>query len=165
MIDAEAIVCVGMRDHLHATPDAYRPILEQARARDLPFVCANPDLVVDVGGTTVYCAGTLAALYETMGGSVYWAGKPHAPIYEAARRTAERLRGAPVARDRIVAIGDSVRTDIAGATSFGIPSLFVASGIHRADVMTDGRIDRARLAELFGSRATMAAGALTVLAW
>jgi HAD superfamily hydrolase (TIGR01459 family) len=163
--EAEGIVCVGMRDHLHETPEAYRALLQRALDRNLTFVCANPDLVVDVGGRIVYCAGTLAAMYEAMGGTVYWAGKPHPPIYDMARATAERLRGAPVDPARILAIGDSVRTDIAGATGYGIASVFVACGIHRSDVMTGSHIDQERLMQLFASGTETAAGALPVLAW
>ena len=105
---------------VNETADDYRPLLEQARARDLPFVCANPDLVVDVGGKQYLCAGAIADLYERMDGAVFWAGKPHANAYEAARAAAERVRGAPVPRARIIAVGDSLRTDLKGAEAAGI---------------------------------------------
>jgi HAD superfamily hydrolase (TIGR01459 family) len=145
---AEAIVCAGMRDHLHETPEAYLPELETAVKRGLEFVCANPDLVVDVGGKLIQCAGTLAQLYESIGGRVYWAGKPHGPAYESALRTAERIRGNSVARSRILAVGDSVRTDMAGAAGFGIDGLLVAGGIHREEILAGGEIDPAALARL-----------------
>jgi len=135
--DADAIVCTGVRNERAETPDSFRPMLEEALTRQLPFVCANPDLVVDVGGNLLTCAGAVADLYERMGGPVYWAGKPHAPVYEAAQTLAEELRASPLARDRILAIGDSLRTDIAGASAFGIDSIFVATGIHR-DALTAG---------------------------
>lgn len=162
---ADAIVCVGMRDHLHGTPTAYRPMLEQALARGLPFVCANPDLVVDVGGRLVPCAGTLALLYEELGGEVYWAGKPHKPAYEAAHSTAERLRGAPVARARILAVGDSVRTDLAGATGYGIDALLVAGGIHRAELLEDETLAPGPLARLLTPDRPHPIAAIAALRW
>ena len=73
-----------------------------------------------------------------MDGAVFWAGKPHANAYEAARVVAERLRGAPVAREAIIAVGDSLRTDLKGAEAAGIAAIFVASGIHREETMGDG---------------------------
>ena len=91
--EADAILCTGLNDDRNETADDYRPLLEKARARNLPFVCANPDLVVDVGGRQYLCAGAIADLYERMDGSVFWAGKPHANAYAAARAAAERLRG------------------------------------------------------------------------
>ena len=66
--EAEAILCTGLNDDRSETADDYRPLLEKARARNLPFVCANPDLVVDVGGRQYLCAGAIADLYERMDG-------------------------------------------------------------------------------------------------
>lgn len=146
---AEAIVCTGLVDDRNETAETYRPLLESALARGLPFVCANPDLIVDVGGELLACAGVVAQLYEDLGGDVYWAGKPYAPAYQRAMSAIAVLRGAPVARSRILAIGDAVRTDIAGATAFGLASLFIAQGIHRDDVLREGKVDPAALAALF----------------
>ena len=122
--EADAILCTGLTDDVNETADDYRPLLEKARARDLPFVCANPDLVVDVGGKQFLCAGAIADLYERMDGAVFWAGKPHINAYEAARAVAERVRGSPVARARIIAVGDSLRTDLKGAEAAGIDADF-----------------------------------------
>lgn len=163
--EAEAIVCSGLNDDRRETAEDYRGILEAALARRLPFVCANPDLVVDVGGTLLLCAGSIAEIYERMGGEVFWAGKPHAPAYDAAKRHAEDRRGAPVERGRILVIGDAVRTDIAGAARAGLDALFIASGIHRADLMPDGKIVPERLARLFGDDAPPAVAAMPVLRW
>src|SRR5690606_12396518 len=116
---AEAILCTGLNDDLTETADDYRALLEQACMRRLPFVCAHPDLAVDVGGTQYLCAGAIADLYERMGGPVFWAGKPHANAYEAARASAARLRGTEVPKKRIIAVGDSLRTDLKGAEAFG----------------------------------------------
>jgi hypothetical protein len=123
--------------------------LQRARARRLPLVCANPDLVVDVGGRQYICAGAIADLYERMDGEVFWAGKPHANAYDAAQAAAEAARGAPVDRKHILAIGDSVRTDLKGAEAAGIDAIFIASGIHRDETMGSGELSPEKLAILF----------------
>lgn len=162
---AEGIVCTGLNDDRTETADSYRPLLDAALARDLPFVCANPDLVVDVGGTHYLCAGAIAEIYETMGGTVYWAGKPYPVAYETAIDAAGRIRAEPVARHRVIAIGDAVRTDLAGAARAGVDALFIASGIHRADVMRGDEIDEARIAALLAGAAPPARAAMAYLAW
>jgi HAD superfamily hydrolase (TIGR01459 family) len=100
------------------------------RTRSQFMVCANPDIVVERGDTLVYCAGALADAYAALGGEVLYCGKPHAPIYQVALAMAQKVRGAIVPRNRVLAIGDSVRTDLKGAAAFGIDSLFITSGIH-----------------------------------
>ena len=166
LADAEAIVCSGLDDDINETAETYRPLLEQAHARALPFVCANPDLVVDVGGRLYLCAGAIADLYEDMGGEVFWAGKPHPPAYDAALASAASMRGgARIDRRRVLAIGDAVRTDIAGAAQAGIDALFVASGIHRHDAMDGNRLSAARLAKLFPPDAPSAIAAMAALKW
>lgn len=165
LAEAEAVVCSGLVDDLVETEEDYRPLLERARDRDLPFVCANPDLVVDVGGRHYICAGAVALLYEQLGGDVFWAGKPHASAYDAAVARAEELRSTEVPRSRILAIGDALRTDIAGAQGAGIDALFIGAGIHRADAMTGGVLDPEKLARLFAEGAPRAVGAMPVLAW
>jgi len=163
--EADAIVCTGLLNDAVETAEHYRPLLEQALDRGLPFVCANPDLVVDVGSRRFVCAGAIAALYEELGGAVHWAGKPHAPAYDAAQALAEKLRGEAVARSRILAIGDAVRTDIAGATRAGIDALFITSGIHREDVMDGEAIVPARLHALFDAAELRPVAAMTELRW
>jgi len=101
------------------------------RARSLFMVCANPDIVVERGDTLLYCAGALADAYVELGGEALYCGKPHAPIYEVALGKAAACRGGEVPqRSRVLAIGDSIRTDLKGAASFGVDCLFVISGIH-----------------------------------
>ena len=162
---ADAILCTGLNDDRNETAETYRPLLERARARNLPFVCANPDLVVDVGGRQYLCAGAIADLYERMDGKVFWAGKPHTNAYETARATAERLRGKPVPLERIIAIGDSVRTDMKGAQAFGIPAVFVASGIHRDETMSAGSLRSGVLERLFAPPAPVPLAVMERLAW
>jgi HAD superfamily hydrolase (TIGR01459 family) len=163
--EAEAILCTGLNDDQSETVEDYRALLLDARARDLPFVCANPDLVVDVGGRQYVCAGAIADLYERLDGEVFWAGKPHANAYEAAQAAAEAKRGAAVARDRILAVGDSLRTDLKGAETAGIDAIFVASGIHRDETMGSGDLSADKLAVLFAPPAPPAIAAMRRLAW
>ena len=146
---ANYVVCSGLFDDTTETPDNYRDMLNALRARSLLMVCANPDIVVERGDTLVYCAGALADAYAAMGGKVLFCGKPYAPIYELALSNATRLRGGKTpARHRVLAIGDSVRTDLKGAAAFGIDYMFVTSGIH---------------ADQYGSRETPDLGALNAL--
>ncbi|HZS83266.1 MAG TPA: TIGR01459 family HAD-type hydrolase [Stellaceae bacterium] len=106
----------------------YEAMLEAAARRELPFICANPDLVVRHGERLMICAGTLAQRYEALGGRVRWHGKPFLSVYE----TCFGMLGFP-GRDRIIAVGDSLRTDIAGANGAGIASVLVTGGIHAED--------------------------------
>ena len=124
------VVCSGLFDDTIETPDTYRDMLAKMRERSQFMVCANPDIVVERGDTLVYCAGALADAYAAIGGEVLYCGKPHAPIYDMALATAQKVRGTTVPRNRVLAIGDSVRTDLKGAAAFGIDSLFITSGIH-----------------------------------
>jgi len=163
--EAEAILCTGLNDDRNETADDYRSLLERARALGLPFVCANPDLVVDVGGRQFICAGAIADLYERMDGEVFWAGKPHANAYDTAQAAAEAIRGASVQRRRILAIGDSLRTDLKGAEAAGIDAIFVASGIHRDETMGTGEISPEKLAVLFAPPAPPALAVMGKLVW
>lgn len=165
LAEAEAIVCSGLTDDRTETAESYRPVLETALARRLPFVCANPDLVVDVGGTLYLCAGAIADLYAHMGGEVFWAGKPHPNAYGTALEVAQRLRGGAVKSDRILGIGDALRTDLKAAQGAGVDGLFIAGGIHRHDAMTGHEIDAGKLAKLFHGSGIPAIGAMAYLVW
>jgi HAD superfamily hydrolase (TIGR01459 family) len=102
----------------------YEPVLQSALARDIPMICANPDLVsVTPDGELVICPGQIAHRYEEIGGFVRWHGKPHREVYEAC------FALFPDAK-RILGIGDSLHHDIAGAAAAGIDSLFIAAGVH-----------------------------------
>lgn len=125
--EAEGIVCTGPFDDLTEVPEDYRGRFLVARDRGLKLLCANPDIVVDLGDKRIYCAGALAALYEDMGGEAFYFGKPHPPIYDLARR---RLAAAGLGEGgRILAVGDGVNTDVAGAAGEGIDALFVLGGL------------------------------------
>lgn len=164
--EAEAVLCSGLVDDLNETVETYRPMLDAALARKLPFVCANPDYVVDVGEKRHLCAGALAAEYERLGGEVYWGGKPHLPAYKTAREKAAELRGAAPELSRILGVGDTVRTDLAAARTLGCDALFITAGIHRDLIMTGEDIDPKGLAELFAPADTPpAVAAMTYLRW
>lgn len=124
---AEGIVCTGLVDDLTETPADYRAILLNGKTRGLPMLCANPDIIVDMGDKRLYCAGALAEAYEKMGGEALYFGKPHPPIYDLARRRLAALGG----RDdpQFLAIGDGIATDIQGGMAEGIDTLFVTGGI------------------------------------
>jgi HAD superfamily hydrolase (TIGR01459 family) len=163
--EADAIVCTGLIDDRNETAENYRSLLEAALGRNLPLVCANPDLIVDVGGDFLPCAGVIAELYEAIGGPVYWAGKPHRPAYERAMQAIARLRGDIPERQRILAVGDAIRTDIAGAAAFGLDAMFVAQGIHRDELLRDGRIDEVALARLLAEAPTQPITTMIGIAW
>src|SRR5262249_27779414 len=112
---ADYVICSGLEDDERETPDDYRPLLDSMLARNLFMVCGNPDVVGERGSTLVYGAGVIADLYATMGGEVLYAGKPYKPIYEMALAKAETAAGCKVALSRVLAVGDSVRTDLKGA--------------------------------------------------
>lgn len=147
---ADYIVCTGPFDDETETPEDYRAMMTEARRRGLTLICANPDIVVERGDRLIYCAGAIAELYRELGGEVIFYGKPHRPIYERAMGIAEDKRGAAVDRARVLAIGDSVRTDLAGAHGFGINLLFVMRGIHAGEFEGIDLLDNASVKELFG---------------
>jgi HAD superfamily hydrolase (TIGR01459 family) len=146
---AELIVCTGLFDDEVETPEDYDGLLRQLAERKVPMLCANPDRMVQRGDTLVFCAGALAEVYEAMGGSVIYAGKPYAPIYELAVETIAKVAGKPIAKAAILAIGDGVHTDIAGASSFGLNAVFVASGLHVSKTPGHDTLEDLFLAELF----------------
>jgi HAD superfamily hydrolase (TIGR01459 family) len=159
--ESEFIVCSGLVDDQRETPDDYRALLGEAAARGLPMICANPDVVVRWGGRLIYCAGALAEIYEALGGEVVYGGKPHAPIYDLALKSIAEAKGRPVPRDRVLAIGDGVATDIAGANAQGIDAIFVAGphGVH------EGEASAAAIAVSLGKAGARAIAVMERLAW
>ncbi len=147
---ADYIVCTGLFDDETETPEDYRAMMLQAREHKLPLICANPDIVVERGDRLIYCAGAIAELYRELGGEAIFYGKPHRPIYERAMALAAERRGQPTPLDRVLAIGDSVRTDLTGAHGFGIDCLFLTRGIHSEEFEGIEQLDPASVKELFG---------------
>jgi HAD superfamily hydrolase (TIGR01459 family) len=143
--DAEAVVCTGLLDDAD-TPEIYRPLLEGFRGRELPFICANPDIFFERGDRRIWCAGALARDYQALGGPVRVAGKPHPPIYEASLAAASEVKGRTIRPAETLAIGDGVLTDVAGACRQGIDVLYVSGGIHASEYAGSLGTDGARLA-------------------
>lgn len=160
--EAAYVVCSGLfKDD--ETPEAYRPMLTAMRERDLFMVCANPDAVVEQGDRLMYCAGALADLYGELGGAVLYAGKPHRPIYDQALAAAGRNAQTPLSR--VIAIGDSVRTDLRGATALGIDCLFVTSGIHAEELGDRDNPHMGTLARIFGEAGLQPKAVTRRLVW
>jgi HAD superfamily hydrolase (TIGR01450 family) len=148
--EADYIVCTGLFDDETETAEDYREMMLKARERKLPLICANPDIVVERGDRLIYCAGAIAELYRELGGDVIFYGKPHRPIYERAIALAAGRRGHEIKVKSVLAIGDSVRTDLAGAHGFGIDCLFVTRGIHSDEFEGVDQLDPVSVKELFG---------------
>src|SRR5215213_5303041 len=122
---ADYIICTGLFDDETESPEDYRAMMLQAREHKLPLICANPDIVVERGDRLIYCAGAVAELYRELGGEA-------------------------TSLDRVLAIGDSVRTDLTGALGFGIDCLFLTRGIHSEEFEGLDQLDPASVKELFG---------------
>ena len=162
--EATYVVATGLYDD-DDTPDQYDEALAVMRARDLEFISANPDLIVHVGDKLQYCPGAIAQRYEDLGGRVIQAGKPYAPIYDRALILAQALLGRDVDMQRVLAIGDAMRTDVKGACDFGVDALFVTSGVHRDELHPATALDEAAFHKLAASVASKPKAAMTGLRW
>ncbi|MGB7206057.1 MAG: TIGR01459 family HAD-type hydrolase [Anderseniella sp.] len=136
--EADVVLCTGLsrdgRDGgVAETPEEYRELLTAMARRKLPFICANPDRVVGVGGKLYPCAGALADIYEQVGGTVEMAGKPHAPIYDVALARASEVLGRPIDKADVLAIGDGLPTDVEGARANKVDVHFITDGIHAGE--------------------------------
>lgn len=143
--EADIVVCAGLREDEKETVEDYREELAALAARKLPFICANPDLVVERGHRLIQCAGALAKFYEELGCESLIAGKPHRPIYEKSIAEARGVRGA-FDLSRVIAIGDGMPTDVRGAEAFGLDVLYISGGIHAQEYVEAGRTDEVKLA-------------------
>ncbi len=112
-------------------PDAlqHKSLLQKAFKKQLPMICANPDLVAIRKGVRGISAGAIAKLYEELGGTVQYTGKPYPQIYQICH---EKLGQIP--KSRMLMIGDGLQTDIKGANDFGIDSLFIKDGIYQQQI-------------------------------
>jgi HAD superfamily hydrolase (TIGR01459 family) len=162
--DAEAIVVTDLDDD-NDTPEIYRERMQLWLRRRLPMICANPDRVVEHGGRLIYCGGALADLYEAQGGRILMAGKPYRPIYDEALRMAEGQSAPPLDRAKVLAIGDSIRTDAIGAANAGIDLFFITGSIHAGDFGPQGAPDPAAVAALVAPSGARLAGYAPRLAW
>ncbi|MEQ1649670.1 MAG: TIGR01459 family HAD-type hydrolase [Hyphomicrobiaceae bacterium] len=158
--DAKLILCSGLYDDTSETPDNYNDLLKSLAERKVPMLCANPDIKVDRGGEIIYCAGAVAARFSELGGEVSYAGKPHAPIYQAAYAEIDRIKANKVHTIDILAIGDGIETDIRGGLNAGLRTLYVTSAIHLA-----AQLNEQSLAQLFPDPAMRPTAATERLAW
>jgi HAD superfamily hydrolase (TIGR01459 family) len=135
--EADFVLNTGPDDHRqnHAVAD-FEDVLRECARSGLPMICANPDLEVIRGGARVICAGALAARYEDLGGEVRSLGKPDPAIY------APVLAMLGTAKPRTLAVGDALRTDIAGAEAAGVDSCWVLGGIHGESLAGDAAMAR-----------------------
>ena len=143
--EASGVVCTGLFDDEVEKPEDYTELLRRLRARNLPFICANPDIMVERGERIIWCAGALARDYAQLGGRTLIAGKPYAPVYEVAMKEVADIVGRPVERSRVLAIGDGMMTDVKGAVDNGFDVLYVSGGIHARDYGDASQPDPARL--------------------
>jgi HAD superfamily hydrolase (TIGR01450 family) len=162
---ADYVVCSGLFDDTAERPEDYDDIIAVMLARKLPMICANPDIVVERGHHLVYCAGAIADRYAAKGGEVIYAGKPYRPIYEQAMSEARRARGRQIAHDRVLAIGDSIRTDLKGAAAFGIDCLFVTAGIHAEEFGERNNPDASALSAAFADAQAAPKMVMRELTW
>jgi HAD superfamily hydrolase (TIGR01459 family) len=159
---ADFILALGI-DGPQVRVEHFAPVLDRAAARGIPLICANPDLeIVRITGEREICAGALAAAFAARGGSVRYHGKPHRPVYE----TLLAALGAPDRR-RTLAIGDSLRTDIAGAAGAGLDSLLVTGGIHAEELGAAAGLhpDPATLAAVCARAGARPTAALPAFVW
>ncbi len=162
---ADYVVCTGLADDETENAESYRGLLTKVRERNLFMVCGNPDLVVERGDRLVYCAGAVADLYSELGGEVLYAGKPHAPIYQEVLGRIAGQRGAAPERSRVLAIGDSVRTDLTGAVKMGLDCLFVTAGIHAEELGGRDAPDLTALHTMFSEAGVMPKAVMPRLQW
>lgn len=138
---------------------SFDPLLAPAAKRGVPLICANPDLVVHRGGVEEICAGSIAQRYELLGGTVVWFGKPYPAVY---RRI---LADCGLAPDRLLCVGDALRTDVAGGAGIGAATLFVVGGIHHAELLVENRVDAVRLEALCRRSSSVPDFAIAHLGW
>jgi HAD superfamily hydrolase (TIGR01459 family) len=155
---ADFLLAIGV-DGPQTTLGDFESVLGRAKDRDLVMVCANPDLLVHRGGVPEICAGAIAARYRELGGRVIWFGKPYPSIYS---RVIDRFG---MAHDRVLCVGDSLRTDIAGGAAIGAGTLLIGAGIHHDEVMTKEVLAIDRLVALCRRMNIVPDFAMPYLAW
>ena len=161
---AKAVIVTDLDDD-DETPDDYSDRITVWLKRKLPMICANPDRVVEHGDRLLYCGGALADLYEARGGMIRMAGKPYRPIYDEALKAAETAAGRALDRSRILAIGDSVRTDAIGAANAGLDLLFVTGSIHAGELDAFGSPDPQAVRDLVAPSGARLRAFMPRLAW
>lgn len=132
--DASLCLLTGPLDDAIETVDIYQSLLVEMRDNAVEMICANPDLFVRSGNRTVICAGSIAQRYSQLGGTVIFAGKPKAAIYDEALEKIFEFTGQNIPKSRLLAVGDGLPTDIKGAADNGFDAYFIAGGIHATEL-------------------------------
>ena len=130
--NARFVICTGVNNN-NDNLNKYFSILKKIKKRNLKIICANPDLIVHRGDRAEYCAGSIAKLYEKMGGRVEYFGKPYKNIYEYIFRILKKNSKKKIYKSKVLVIGDNLNTDISGANNFNVKNLFIAGGIHKPE--------------------------------
>ena len=117
--EADYIICTGLFDE-YEDLEFYKKFLSPIKDKEM--VCTNPDLIVDRGDVTEYCAGSIAKVFEEIGGVVKYFGKPYPLVYEKSINNKNKS---------VLCIGDNLNTDIKGANLLNFSSLFIHNGIHK----------------------------------
>jgi HAD superfamily hydrolase (TIGR01459 family) len=158
--DAECtlVSCTGLVDDTTESPDDYAASMRRWRQHQLPMLCANPDIVVERGDRLIWCAGALAERYRTLGGEATVVGKPYGDIYRVALSS---VGGG----ERVLAVGDSMETDIRGAVNAGLDAAFVTGGIHWAAFGRRADPDLAAVHAALAEAGLAARAVMARLAW
>jgi HAD superfamily hydrolase (TIGR01459 family) len=135
--EADFILCTGLLDKYEDQLDYYKKFLK--RFTNIKMICTNPDLVVHRGKREEYCAGTLAEIFKGLGGEVIYFGKPHPEIYKFCIKKDER----------VLVIGDNIRTDIKGANNMKFDSLLITNGIHKNEFKKNETKDYDKILEKY----------------
>ena len=124
---SEYILCTGLFDDHHKDLVFYRDLLDQHLKKKM--ICTNPDLIVDRGNKRELCAGSVAMVFEKMGGNVVYFGKPYPEVYNQSTNNKDK---------KILSIGDNLNTDIKGANLLNYDSLIISNGIHKNEIKKNG---------------------------
>lgn len=155
--EAKVVVVTGTMKP-EDTPDDYDAQMTEWLDLGLTMICTNPDKVVEIGTEIRYCAGALADVYAERGGKVEIAGKPYAPIYDASIEALEKAANRDIQRARVLAIGDSTRTDAKGAADAGLDLLFITGSIHAEELGAFDDPDPKKISELLAPTGARVAG-------
>ncbi len=126
--NSDFILCTGLFDEHENDLNFYKNFLKNHISKKL--ICTNPDLTVHRGEKEEYCAGSIAQIFESLGGIVVYFGKPYKEIYKMCFNS----------KEKVLAIGDNFRTDIKGANNLNIDSIFISNGVHRNEFKNENEL-------------------------
>lgn len=126
---SDFILCTGLFNDQEEDLNYYKDLLKNSISKKL--ICTNPDLIVHRGEKKEYCAGSIAKIFETLGGRAIYFGKPYKEIYKMCFND----------KEKVLAIGDNLRTDIKGANNLNIDSIFISNGVHRDEFKNNIELD------------------------